>query len=345
MDVFNGNMAYNILLPIAILLSGVLVGFLMERLVRFKLLRLAIKSRLNSDDIIIGAFRGMFLLWFSAAGAYFSLLWAFGDKSWMSQVLKVFIAITIAIVTIICMRIATGFVKAYSKRAEGVLPSTSIFANLTRVFVLIIGILIMMQYLGVSITPLLTALGVGGLAVALALQDTLSNTFAGIQILLSRQIKLGDYIKLSSGEEGFVTDISWRNTSIRMMSNNLIMIPNAKLANAIVTNHELPDREMSVIINIGVSYSSDLEKVERIVSEAGAEVMKEVPGGIPEFIPFIRFHTFSEFSIDFSVILRARSFSDQYIIKHEFIKLLHKRFDAEGIKIPFPIRTIQMKQD
>lgn len=343
MEVINRIMAYNILIPVVIVISGILTGFLIESLFKYKLLKMAKRSKFITDDIIVGAFKGMFLLWFSAAGAYFSLLWAFGDKSWMTQVLKIFIVITIAAVTIIVMRIATGIVKAYSKKAEGILPSTSIFANLTKLLVLVVGILFILKYLDVSITPILTALGIGGLAVALALQDTLSNTFAGIHILLSRQIRPGDYIRLDSGEEGFVTDICWRNTSLRMMSNNLILIPNSKLSNAIVTNYELPDREMSVLLNVGVSYSSDLEKVEGIVSDVGSEVMKEVSGGVPEFVPFIRFHTFSDSSIDFTVILRAKSFSDQYIIKHEFIKRLHKRFDAEGIEIPFPIRTIHLK--
>lgn len=336
-------MPYNILLPGAIIIFCILTGLLMERFFSLKLLKIAKKSSLKMDDVIVGAFKGVILLWFSAAGVYFSLFWAFGDKSWMNFALKIFISITIVSTTIIVMRIATGLVVNYSKKAEGVLPSTTIFANLTKLLVLVIGILVMLQYLGVSITPVLTALGVGGLAVALALQDTLSNIFAGIQILLSRQIKPGNYVRLESGEEGFILDISWRNTSIRMMSNNLILIPNSKLSNTIVTNHELPDREMSVLVNVGVSYSSDLENVERIVCDAGSEVMQEVSGGVTEFVPFIRFHTFSDFSIDFTVILRTKSFADQYLVKHEFIKRLHKRFNAEGIEIPFPVRTIHLK--
>lgn len=338
-------MTYNILLPVILMASSILVGFLMDRFFLSRLVKLAKGSRLNSGDIVYGAFRGMLPLWFSAAGAYFSLLLAFGDKSWIDKALRIFIAITIAVVTIIVMRIATGLVRAYSKKAEGVLPSTSIFANLTRMLVLVLGILVMLQYLGVSITPLLTALGVGGLAVALALQDTLSNTFAGIHILLSRQIRPGDYIRLNSGEEGFVADICWRNTSLRQMSNNLILIPNSKLSNAIVTNHELPDSEVSVTVNAGVSYGCDLERIEKLALEVGGEVMKEVSGSVREFVPLVRFHTFSDYSIDFSVILRAQSFSDQFLIKHEFIKRLHKCFRKEGIEIPYPVRTVYMKQE
>ena len=215
----------------------------------------------------------------------------------------------------------------------------------TRIIVFIIGILIILHSLGISITPILTALGVGGLAVALALQDTLSNLFAGLHIILTRQIKPGDYIKLETGEEGYVVDITWRNTTIRELPNNYIIIPNLKLAQAIVKNHYLPDREISVTVQLGVSYDSDLEKVERVTIEVAKEVMMEVPGGIPEFQPFIRYHTFGDFSINFTVIMRCREFTDQYLIKHEFIKRLHKRYKDEGIIIPFPIRTVYINKE
>jgi small-conductance mechanosensitive channel len=218
------------------------------------------------------------------------------------------------------------------------------FANITRILVFIIGVLIILQSLGISIAPILTALGVGGLAVALALQETLSNLFAGIQIIASKQIKPGDFVKLDSGEEGFVTDITWRYTTIRTLPNNMVIIPNAKLASALVTNYNSPEKEMAVLVQVGVSYDSDLEKVEKVVIEVGKEIMQEVKGGIPGFEPFIRFHTFGDFSINFSVILRGLEFVDQHLIRHEFTKRLHRRFNAEGIVIPFPIRTIHMQE-
>ena len=85
--------------------------------------------------------------------------------------------------------------------------------------------------------------------------------------------------------------------------------------------------------------------MERVVTEVGRSVMQEVTGAVPEFEPFIRYHTFGDSSINFTVILRAREFVDQYGIKHEFIKRLHARFDQEGIVIPFPIRTIAHRQE
>jgi small-conductance mechanosensitive channel len=205
------------------------------------------------------------------------------------------------------------------------------------------GALVILNSLGLSITPMLTALGVGGLAVALALQEPLANFFAGVFITLAGQIRLGDYIKLDSGQEGFVADFSWRSTRLRMLANNLVIVPNAKLAQAIVVNHHLPAPDLAVLVEVGVDYASDLKHVEHVVVAVGREVMAEITGGVPTFDPFIRYHTFGDSSIDFTVILRGQEFVDQYLIKHEFIKRLHARFAQEGIQIPFPIRTIDYR--
>lgn len=201
--------------------------------------------------------------------------------------------------TFAAAKIATGFVNFYAEKGKGVLPSTTIFANLTRLLILALGGLIILQSLGISITPILTALGVGGLAVALALQDTLSNLFSGLHILLSRQLRPGDYVKLDSGEEGYVQDITWRNTTIRTLSNNMSIVPNSKLASAVIVNFNQPEKEMSVLVPVGVSYESDLKKVEKVTIEVVKETLREVEGGLESFDPFIRYHTFAGFSINF----------------------------------------------
>jgi small-conductance mechanosensitive channel len=177
----------------------------------------------------------------------------------------------------------------------------------------------------------------------LALQDTLANFFAGIHILTSRQVRPGDFVKLSTGEEGYVADVTWRYTTIRQLPNNLTIVPNAKLASAILTNYYLPDQELAVLVPVGVSYGSDLARVEAVTIEVAREVMREVRGGVPQFEPFIRYGAFGDSSIDFTVILRGREVVDQYLIRHEFIKRLHRRYQADGIEIPFPIRTVYLR--
>jgi small-conductance mechanosensitive channel len=243
-------------------------------------------------------------------------------------------------VTLALAALASESVDAYGALISPALPVSSLTRNVAWTTIAVLGLLVILNGLGLSITPMLTALGVGGLAVALALQEPLANFFAGLFITLAGQIRVGDYVKLDSGQEGYVVDFSWRSTRLRMLANNLIVVPNAKLAQAIVVNHHLPSQDLAVLVDVGVDYGSDLGHVERVAVDVGRDVMREVAGGVPEFEPFIRYHTFADSSINFTVILRAKEFVDQYLIKHEFVKRLHTRFNEEGIVIPFPIRTI-----
>jgi len=247
-------------------------------------------------------------------------------------------------VTLALAALASQSVDVYGGLISHALPVSSLTRNIAWSLVAVLGLLVVLNGLGLSITPMLTALGVGGLAVALALQEPLANFFAGLFITLAGQIRVGDYVKLDSGQEGYVADFSWRSTRLRMLANNVIVVPNAKLAQSIVVNHHLPSRDLAVLIDLGVDYASDLRHVERVAVEVGREVMREVEGGVPEFEPFIRYHTFAESSIDFTVILRAKEFVDQYLIKHEFVKRLHTRFTHERIVIPFPVRTVVYRE-
>ncbi|WP_067811077.1 mechanosensitive ion channel family protein [Actinomadura kijaniata] len=253
---------------------------------------------------------------------------------------KVLTALTIIIVALALARLFAGVVTSVASARQGVAANVTIFANITRVLVLGIGMLVMLQSLGVSITPLLGALGVGGLAVALALQDTLANLFAGVHVLASKTIEPGDYIRLATGQEGYVVDINWRNTSIRTLSDNIEVIPNQRFSDTILTNYHRPAQDMGLLIQASVSYDSDLESVEKVVIEVGQEVMAEVEGGVKDTEVLVRYHTFADSGIGFTVILRTSEFGDQFRIKHEFVKRLHRRFRAEGIEIPFPVLRV-----
>jgi small-conductance mechanosensitive channel len=216
---------------------------------------------------------------------------------------------------------------------------------LTKVVLFVIGGMLVLDNLGVSLTPLLTTLGIGSLAVAIALQDTLGNAFAGLHIKADRPIETGQFVRLDNGDEGYVERIGWRSTRIRMLPNKTAVVPNSKLVQSTIINYDLPDPEVAVLVQVGVHYDSDLKKVERVTKEVAKETMTTVPGGVPGFEPFIRYHTFNQSSIDFTVILRAQRFVDNYLIKHEFIKALQERYREEGIVIPFPIRTLHLKTD
>ena len=127
---------------------------------------------------------------------------------------------------------------------------------------------------------------------------------------------------------------------IRTLPNTLVIVPNSKIASTIITNDSLPVPEMSVVIQCGVAYSSDLEKVEKVTVDAAKKTQKIVTGAVKGFEPFIRYHTFGDSNINFSIILRVEKFVDKYLVTHEFIKALKKAYDKEGIEISWPVRKI-----
>jgi small-conductance mechanosensitive channel len=335
---------YTIILSASLVVGGLFLGFVVEKIVLRRLKKAAEKTKWEADDLLVRAPRGLTTLIFGFIGIYAAVGVFPFEESVRGLIGKVLTVILILLGTVLFSRVAAGLVRIYTAKEEA-LPATSIFVNIARALVLVLGFVIILQALGVSITPILTALGVGGLAVALALQETLSNLFAGIQIIVSRKMKPGDYIMLDSGQEGFVEDITWRNTIIKEYPNNFIVVPNSKIANAIITNYNMPENELSLSVPCGVAYDSDLEKVERVAVEEAKKVLTELEGGVTEYDPPFRFQTFGDSSINFIVVLRVREYGQQFVMKHEFIKRLKKRFEEEGIEIPFPVRTVHLERE
>ena len=222
--------------------------------------------------------------------------------------------------------------------------SRKMIQTVTRVFLFTIGLLIILDTVGVSITPLLASLGVGSIAIALALQDTLSNFFGGVYILADRPFRIGDYVEVEN-IKGHVEQIGWRSSRVRELNKNIVVVPNAKMASSIVRNFNMPFAERALSVECGVAYESDLEKVERVCIDVATEVQGRVSGGSSEFAPAVRFHTFADNSVNFTIALRVRDTTDTFYLKHEFIKALHRRFNDEGINIPFPQRVIHLSPE
>ena len=331
------------ILPIALILIGWFAGVIFERVFFKRLRRLVAKTQFPGHELVFESLRRMPRLWFLLAGTYGAILMLPSNPTVSGIAQKIVMAICLYTVTLVVARLAGGFVTLYGQKTEGLSPS--LLSNLVRIVVITFGILMILQSIGISITPILATLGIGGLAVALAFQDTLSNLFSGLYLIISGQVRTGDYVRLGTGEEGYISDITWRNTTIKELANNLIIVPNTKLSSAIFKNFHLPAQEISMQIPVPVSYDSDLEKVERVTLEVAKEVMQNVPGGIPEFEPFIRYQEFKEFELSLVVFLRVEEFFGQGLVKHEFIKKLHKRYQEERIDIPYPSRNVYLKQD
>ena len=337
--------------PMALIWPGIVflvtfgVGWLARRLVMKALRAWSNRTQSRPALILTEALRGPILIWVVILGVHLAVQSSPLPPRIEEFAAHVLLALWILSLTLMSMRIAGNLVRYYGTQVPGALPVTTLSQNLAQLFVVLLGILVLLHNLGFAIAPILGALGVGGLAVALALQDTLSNLFGGFYVAVARQVRPGDYIKLNTGEEGYVTDIGWRSTTLRALAHNLVIVPNSKLSQAIVTNYHLPERRMALGIPVGVSYASDPDHVERVLLEETEKAVGTIPGLLAEPAPTVRFIPgFGDSTMNFTLNCQVAEFVDQFLVQHELRKRILKRFQSEGIDMPFPARTVYLRE-
>lgn len=257
---------------------------------------------------------------------------------------KIFTSLEIFIIFLFLARISSKILIHYFSKNDSILPATSIISNVIFVAVIFLGILVILEGIGISDVPILTTFGVGGLAVSLALQDTLSNFFAGIHILASKKIQPGNTIILENGQRGKVTDINWRNTTLLTPDNNMIIIPNSKISTSIITNYSFPEENFSVSLQVGISYDSDLDDVEEKTINFLKNFIKSTPGCVKDIEPILRYQKFDNSCITFSIYIRVESYSDQFIVLHKLIKSIHKFYNENNIEIPYPTQNVILEK-
>jgi small-conductance mechanosensitive channel len=332
-----------IVAPTLVFLIALAVGYLLRRAFLHTLRAWSTRSRSRPARILDEALRGPTVIWLLILAGHLAIQSSDLPAQVNRWETRIALVLWILSLTLMCARIAGDMVRYYGSEVPGALPVTTLTQNLAQMSVAILGLLVLLNQLGVSITPILTALGVGGLAVALALQPTLSNLFAGFYVAVAGQIRLGDYIKLNTGEEGYVTDITWRSTTLRALTNNYIIVPNSKLAEAIVTNYHLPGKPMNSKIEVGVSYDCDPDRVERVLLDIAKQAAGEIPGMLREPPPTVTFDPgFGDSALSYSINYQVAEFSNQFGVREELKRRVLRRFRQEGIEIPFPTRTIRV---
>jgi small-conductance mechanosensitive channel len=288
-----------------------------------------------SVEVFLDAIRLPSILWCLVFGLFVAIEMVDLPRRTGAQLRTILEAAVIVSVTFTVAGVLGSLAAAAGERRALGLGVTGLARTAVRGTVLIVGLLVLLDALGVQITPLLTALGVGGLAVALALQDTLSNVFAGVHLLADKPIRVGDYVKIADTIEGYVVDVGWRSTRVRMLQNNVVIVPNKRVAESIVTNYDMPERRMSLLIQVSVGYASDLDQVERVLVDETRRAVGEVVGLLGDPPPLVRLIPgFGAYSLDFTLICQVASFVDQYAVQHELRKRILRRFRTEGIEIP-----------
>jgi small-conductance mechanosensitive channel len=252
-------------------------------------------------------------------------------------------ALTLISVTVIIVRLLNHLLKILTATTPS--ASASLLTNiLSGVGVLVVAIILGYLF-NLSFIVLLLALAGAITGLTVLFQDTLNNLVSGVSLTVSNRLAPGDWIRLPSCVEGQVTDIQWDVTIVQQLANNFIVLPNRSITEAELINFDRPSSWLSAWVAVGVSYNSNLAQVEQVTLEEANEIMHEINGDVDIPAPLIRYNAFADFSINFNVVLRAGKYEDQFVLKHEFIKRLLRRYNEEGIVIPFPIRTLDFPSD
>jgi small-conductance mechanosensitive channel len=320
--------------PAVLFATVVVTGWLLRQVAYARIRRPAAATGTRMDRMLIESLHGPLLLWILILAIHLAVEYSGLPRSVTHWSAKVLLALWIVSLTLVLSRLSGRMVRSYSARLEGALPVSTLTEVLAALVIWILGILTLLdQVFEIDIRAILAALGVGGLAVALALQDTLSNLFAGFYVSVARQVRIGDFVKIDAGQSGYVQDIGWRSTTLKELGGSLIFIPNNKLAQSIVTNYNLPQRPIGMGINVPVSYDSDPNVVEQMLSEVGAAAIGQVPGLLKDPAPSAKFNPgFGKTSMDFTLNCHVAEYADQFQIQHELRKRIYRQFREAGVR-------------
>ncbi len=336
---------------IGIGIASIVVALLMHRVLKIVTV-FASNTKTKIDGILIENVRLPIQVLIIAFGFFLAVKYYQSDFSIGGiTILQIFSILWIIAITFLVSRIIKSGFEIYTYELKEKMHrkvDDTLFNFLRKLInfsVYIIALSIILKQFGIEITPLLAGLGIAGIAVAMALKDTLSNFLSAIYITADRPMKLGDYIELDSKTAGYVVDIGWRTTRLRTRDHNYLILPNSKIAESVFRNYNSPKREMTTIVSCGVSYDSDLNKVEKVALSVAKKIQKSVDGTIKDYVPSVRFREFGDNAIKFTVSLRVKNRESRGVVVDEFFKGLKARFDKEKIEIPFPQLDIHMSKN
>ena len=337
-------------IAIVIALGGIVTAWLVSRLMGRVVNLVTHATETDLDDAIVAAVRTPVLVLIVVQAIYFALRSLSyieqhtntQERLWAAASLFVGVWLFWRVIGAVFTWYAAGARSAEEAFRQKTVP---LIRRIVRVTILLVGGVLVLDQLGIAISPLLAGLGIGGLAVALAAQPILANIFAGSYVLSDGSIKVGDFLEIEGGPTGWVDDIGWRATRLRTFDNNLIVIPNSTLADSTVTNFDTEDPPVGVPLICGVAYEEDLDRVEAVTLEVLAQIIEDREEANPAYAPLVRFQAFGDSNIDFLMKLQARNRRERGLIAHEMVKRVHARFAAEGITINYPARRLFLEEN
>lgn len=327
-------MTKSILHSLAIILGSFLV-YLIVRYVVIRVLSLAAgKTKTKLDDILIKQLKVPSLLWGLIVALHFGLEFSEIQPKYQKVLVKLIYSTLIISLTIFFANLAVSLLRYLFEMKKLPTTGTTLTFVIIQSVVYITGILLLLSYLGIPIAPLITTLGIGGLAIGLALKDTLANIFSGLYILMEKRIEIGDFIEIDEKKRGYITDINWRTTTIKTLSNDTIIIPNEKLAQSVVINYAKPVDYVRTSIEIPVSYDTDTDKFESVVMEEVRSFVNQDRSVLANPEPVLRLEPgFSANSLIYTLFFFSPDYTSTFYAKSELRKRILKRLKREGIEI------------
>lgn len=317
--------------PIVILVAWLLGGLIVDKIISALIKSRADKSHSEVTRAFARASSGL-AAWMAGVIGFFHAWRHINVAGTVDEtVSKYMSAIAILVVTAFISRLTARLIRAYSRRQDTRLPSSSIFTNLSTTIVWLIGFGFVLVAIGVDITPVITAFGIGGVAVGLALQPTLDNLFSGLQILASGQIMPEDFIRLDTGEEGFVEDVTWRNTTVRAMTGELIIVPNSILSKNYLTNFSRSNRPYLLLIQVTVTGSHDFDAIKRIALEVATETIAVSPYTYKTAEAGVNLSEITLDGVLVTIKIPVLSYPEQYSPRTYFVQKFYERLEEEGI--------------
>jgi len=253
-------------------------------------------------------------------------------------VILVGIFITILIFDIVIDNWAKHWASRANRRADK--QVIMLFRKISRIVIVILGLMFVLNLWGVNASPLIASLGVAGIAVAFALQSTLGNLFGGISLIIDKSVETGDVIELDNGTVGTVFDVGFRSTKLRTFDNEVVIIPNGKLASSQIKNYAPPDPSARLVLPFNVAYGSNVEKVKKTTLDS----IKGIKGISKESKPYVRFIEMGDSGLKFKAYIYVEDYHERFSVKDVANTRIYDALNKAKINIPFPQMDVHLKK-
>jgi MscS family membrane protein len=344
---FFHNTVEHWLISFAILAASILFARLLYRLVNFALKQITIRTSTKLDDIILEQIQRPAILSIILSGLWFSLERLHFTNKIDNAIHRAFILLIAVVLTWAFARVVNAIIKEilipYSRRDDNKLDEQLIglIQQVVRIFLWTLGIVVGLNNAGFDVGALIAGLGIGGLALALASQDTVKNMFGGVILFLDKPFKIGDRV-LIDGFDGTISEIGIRSTRMKTMEGRLVTIPNAYFSEKPIQNFT-QGAHFRVVNLLGLVYNTTPEKMQEAIS-----ILQDISRENREYMAedaLIFFEQFGTHSLDIKFIYCIQPERDVFKIRSDINFQILQRFKQAGLEFAFPTRTVLIHRD